>query len=318
VKAGFTMFTVDPSEHIDDSADEMKESELKQRFDGLFSDASEKRALVERYVNRNLPCDMEFSEEDVVRESCKYLPAARHVVSMFRHLKKVKETGFDFEVSIDETEKPSSPKSHFFIVTELLEQGVEITGLAPRFPGDFQKAIDYIGNVDEFEQELRKHADIARELGGYKISVHSGSDKFSIFPIVGRVTGGLFHEKTAGTSYLEAIRVIAREEPGLYRQIHEFALENFGSDRKLYHVTTDVDAVPDIKAMSDDTLETLLDDDNARQVIHITYRSVLTTRDDKGDFLFRKRIMDVLDENEEGYYQGLDKHLSRHIESFKK
>ncbi len=104
-------------------------------------------------------------------------------------------------------------------------------GLAPRFVGDFEKGIDYKGDLKAFESCLAEHVQIAKDYGPYKISVHSGSDKFSIYPIVGRVTGGQFHLKTAGTSYLEALRVVARFEPALMRDIIAFCRERYKIDK---------------------------------------------------------------------------------------
>src|SRR5690625_6441016 len=82
----------------------------------------------------------------------------------------------DFEISIDETETITSPLAHFFVGNELITKDVEVISLAPRFCGEFQKGIDYIGDIDQFEVELREHALIAEHLG-YKLSIHSGDRK---------------------------------------------------------------------------------------------------------------------------------------------
>ena len=83
----------------------------------------------------------------------------------------------DFEISIDETTTPTSPLEHFFVANELRVRGVRFATLAPRFVGEFQKGVDYIGNLDELQKQMRVHAAIARHFG-YKLSLHSGSDKF--------------------------------------------------------------------------------------------------------------------------------------------
>lgn len=339
-EAGFKMFTIDPSDYIDNLADRLSPKQLEETFASLFDNHKKKRDLIDMYLNRKFPLNINFSEEEIKREAIKYLPAIRHVVRMYEYLSQLyphlspaplrgrseergqtnsyafkieAERKFDFEVSIDETDLPTSPKDHLFIITQLLNHGVNLTGLAPRFPGEFQKAIDYIGDIERFSEELEQHVVIAKQFGNYKISIHSGSDKFSIFPAIGKVTEGLFHEKTAGTSYLEAIRVIARKAPALYRQIHEFALTTFEKDRASYHVTTNLDAIPDVGHVADAELEKLLDDDNSRQVIHITYGSVLQAKDEENKPLFREKIMETLDENEEEYFQFLDNHISHHM-----
>ena len=93
--------------------------------------------------------------------------------------------------------------------SELLRLGVKFVSLAPRFVGRFEKGVDYIGDLALFEAELAQHAAVQKHFGNYKISIHSGSDKFSIYPLFAKYTEGKVHLKTAGTSYLEALRVMA-------------------------------------------------------------------------------------------------------------
>ena len=97
---------------------------------------------------------------------------------------------------------------------------MKLVSLAPRYIGDFEKGVDYKGDVAALERSLRDHAAIAEMLGPYKLSLHSGSDKLSIYPALARATKGRFHVKTAGTSYLEALRVVARHDAGLFRRGH--------------------------------------------------------------------------------------------------
>jgi hypothetical protein len=313
-EAGFTMFTIDTSDYINDDAVRLAPEQLEEAFSRLFSSDDEKQEFMDAYLHSEFPLQISFSEEEIKREACKYLSALRRIIELYRYLSQLRgKCRFDFEVSIDETDVPTSPKDHLFIVTQLSNHGVGITGLAPRFTGEFQKAIDYIGDTEKFAEELKQHTAIAKQFGNYKISIHSGSDKFSIFPIVGEVTKGLFHEKTAGTSYLEAIRVIAGNAPALYRRIHKFALTRFEKDRASYHVTTNLAAIPGVDSLPDDELKKLMDDNDARQLIHITYGSVLQAKDENGKSLFRERIMKILDENEDEYFELLDKHISRHM-----
>ena len=110
---------------------------------------------------------------------------------------------------MDETEEPTSPAEHVYIASELRRLGVKWVSFAPRFVGRFEKGVDYIGDVQAFKDNLAIHAAIARQFGPYKLSLHSGSDKFSIYSIFMEETRGLAHLKTAGTSYLEALRTIA-------------------------------------------------------------------------------------------------------------
>jgi hypothetical protein len=85
----------------------------------------------------------------------------------------------------------------------LAAKGVRITSLAPRFVGLFEKGVDYRGDIEAFKADFAEHVSIARTLGPYKLSVHSGSDKYSIYPLCHEMAGDLLHVKTAGTSFLE-------------------------------------------------------------------------------------------------------------------
>ncbi len=152
--------------------------------------------------------------------------------------------GYDLEMSVDETDTPTSIYEHYFIANELDERGVPLVSLAPRFVGKFQKGVDYMGDIDEFEAELAKHMAILHHFDGYKISIHTGSDKFSIYGIINDQARGYAHVKTAGTSYLEALRVVAVQNPSLFRQMLDLAHQNFEKDRKSYFVDCRPQNVP--------------------------------------------------------------------------
>jgi len=194
----------------------------------------------------------------------------------------------------------------------LEKMGVEVTSLAPRFCGEFQKGVDYIGDLDQFEREFKVHAAIADHFG-YRLSIHSGSDKFKVFPIISRYTGSRVHVKTAGTNWLEALKVIARKEPELFRKIYEYAVEHFDEARKYYHVTSNMDNVPDVSSMADEDLPLVFAQNDARQVLHITYGLILTAKDKDGKYLFRDDIYNTLNNHEEDYYRALEEHLNKHL-----
>ena len=122
--------------------------------------------------------------------------------------------------------------------------GVHWVSLAPRFVGRFEKGVDYIGDVAVFEREFAVHAAIARHVGPYKLSLHSGSDKFSIYGIAARLARGLVHLKTAGTSYLEALRALSVASPALFREIYVFSRDRYETDKQTYHVSAELDRAP--------------------------------------------------------------------------
>jgi hypothetical protein len=189
--------------------------------------------------------------------------------------------------------------------------GVKWVSLAPRYVGEFEKGVDYKGNLAEFEKSFARHLAVAKTYGPYKLSLHSGSDKFSIYPIAAEIAGELVHLKTAGTSYLEALRAIAQLNPPLFREIVAFALEHYPTDRATYHVSAEVAKVPDITKWPDHRLPTLLDDFHGREVLHVTFGSVLNHTP------FREPFFATLRENEETYYQMLEAHFNKHLAPFR-
>jgi hypothetical protein len=169
--------------------------------------------------------------------------------------------------------------------------------------------VDYIGDLGAFEADFVGHAAIARAMGPYKLSLHSGSDKFSIYGIAARHARGLLHLKTAGTSYVEALRAVAEFDPELFREIYSFAISRYPSDRVSYHVSADLRLVPPVVAISDNDLPWTLDHFDTRQVLHVTFGSVLTS--DRG---LKARLMAGLTAHAETYYAILERHFIRHLE----
>ncbi|MEA3485671.1 MAG: tagaturonate epimerase family protein, partial [Candidatus Aerophobetes bacterium] len=270
VDCGYTMFTVDPSEFVEDGLTRLSEEEKNR----LYSSLQERKELERLYLGKIYLIGgkkLEFDEKSLREVVLTYFKAIKHTIGCYRFLDEYKKGEFDFEVSVDETSTPTSPLAHIFIAQEFHRNKVNFQNLALRFVGEWQKGIDYIGDVYEFAEELSLHASITKVFGGYKLSLHSGSDKFSVYSTFSRKTEGLFHIKTAGTSYLEAIKVIARKNPSLYREIHYFALKNFQKDKSSYYVTTDLSRIPEVDKLADDELETLFKKSDSRQLIHITY-----------------------------------------------
>jgi hypothetical protein len=258
-----------------------------------------------------------FDEYTLARAAVKYGRAIEHVASMYHHLAcAAGQRPFELEVSVDETEQPTSHAEHIYIASELKRLGVQWVSLAPRYVGSFEKGVDYIGSLTAFQRDLAGHAAIARHFGPYKLSLHSGSDKFSIYPIVAKLTHGLVHLKTAGTSYLEALRTLAAVDTDLFRQIYLFAREHFETDKASYHVSADLTRAPLPEEVPNCT--DLLNQFDARQILHIAFGSVLTGRTADGSYRFHDRFISVLRENAEVYAENLEKHFVRHLEAFAK
>jgi hypothetical protein len=320
--AGFTMFTIDPGEHVDPRADAGGPAELQAAWDALPWDRLEDNAVSMRARLVGRAFDIEgqrvaFDEGALVRAAVKYGRAVAHVTAMYRHLCEVMGgKPFDLEVSVDETDTPTAPVEHVFVASELRRLGVRWASLAPRFVGRFEKGVDYIGDLAAFEADFRVHAAIARVLGPYKISLHSGSDKFSIYDIAAQHTRGLIHLKTAGTSYLEALRAVATSAPRLFRAIYVFARERYDQDRASYHVSATVASAPDPAELADAELPALLEDFHAREILHVTFGSVLTARHADGIHVFADELRSMLQAHPEVYQECLERHFVRHLRPF--
>lgn len=318
---GFTMFTIDASDHIDSEAVGLDDARALKRFRDVPGCEEIKAGFEGREWNfsgNGLNLNVSFTPGQLARCALVYHRAVEHMALIHRELTAASGNsgeGFDFEVSVDETSTDTTVQDHVFVAVELARRGVKWQSLAPKFTGEFQKGIDYIGDKAEFERQFARHALIAVKLGGYKISVHSGSDKFSIFPLVGKYTDNYFHLKTAGTSWLEAVRVIALRDPALYREMHAAALQNFEQDRASYHVTTDLGKIPALEKLADPELAKLMDEVDPRQLLHITYGSLLSGKDESGRYVHRDRIFRALFEHEEDYYGNLERHIGRHMET---
>lgn len=309
IDCGYTMITLDCSEHIRNDVQDMTDEQVAAAYE---PDA----ALEEKYLGKTFrvgEMEITYDKAAFMRICLIYNKAIEFAASVYQKF-FTGQTPLDFEVSIDETATPTTPAQHFYVANELFARGAHPATIAPRFCGEFQKGIDYMGDLAQFEKEFAEHAAIADHFG-YKISVHSGSDKFSVFRIVGKYTHGRFHVKTAGTNWLEAMAIVAEHCPALYREVHQFALETgFQEAKKYYHVTTDLTKIPALDTLTDAQLPQLFEQNDARQLIHITYGVILSCKNEDGSFRFRDRLYEVWRTYAAEYAARLEKHIGRHLQ----
>jgi tagaturonate epimerase len=297
--AGYTFFTVDPGEHVDNAADSDPIAVLQEKAKG--HDLDEFSAL---YLKNNPETGFgRFDSERLLRALVKYGKAIQHTVAMYCRLCELQDN-FDFEVSVDETEAATTPLEHYFIANELTRAGVKFTSLAPRFTGRFEKGVDYIGDLEALDVELSKHAAVTRQFDTYKLSLHSGSDKFSVYPLIVKHWGRRVHVKTAGTSYLEALRTLASTSPALFERIWSLGLERYWEDRATYIVSADP-----ARVAADLSLPALLNDFHAREILHVTFGSVLAQ--------FGSEIKAELERHAGEYKANLEKHFGKHLDLLK-
>jgi tagaturonate epimerase len=189
---------------------------------------------VAAFVARHPELVRETSAEAVQRTACKYLFAVQQAGAIYRHIAEKRDgRPFITEVSMDETDSPETPPELLVILAAIADEKIPIQTIAPKFTGRFNKGVDYVGDVEQFEREFSDDlAVIAHAVAEYglpanlKLSVHSGSDKFSIYASIRRAlqrTGAGVHVKTAGTTWLEELIGLAEaggEGLELARQVY--------------------------------------------------------------------------------------------------
>ncbi len=319
--AGCTFFTFDPSAFVINGADTMSQNDLaaeisRQEQEGFYGGEKAEDLYLGNEYEPDTGRGLSFDRETLLRAAVKYGRAAAHCGALAEALASAcPDRPFEIEISVDETSSPTSALEHLFFVLEMKRLGVVIVSLAPRFAGEFEKGTDYKGDLKQFETALEEHAAIARSFGPYKISVHSGSDKFSIYPALGRVCGELLHVKTAGTSYLEGLRVAARQAPELFKEIIRFSAEHFGEDKASYHISVTEEWVKGLNLDAASNLEGLfLDQDDGRQLLHVTFGSVLTAGRRPNGQTFKEALTEVLQTHKDLHHQLLENHLGKHLQ----
>lgn len=322
---GFTFYTIDPSDYVDDQADDYDEATLKEKFAVIRDEVS----WIDQYRDKSFSLTtggiVDLDDNACTKAAVKYGLAVNRAIAMAGHIRKVNEKAgrdFEIELSVDETEQPTTLAEHFIVAEACLSAGMELVSLAPRFIGDLEKGVDYKGDLHALQRSLDDHAAIAELIGPYKLSLHSGSDKLSMYAALARATGGQFHVKTAGTSYLEALRVVARHDEALFRRIVDFSRSRYDEDRRTYHVSARLSDVASAAEIDDaaelereylecwsDVPEGVGFTKPGRQILHCTFGSVLT-HDELGPL-----VRDLLETHIDTYTEVLTEHFVRHLQA---
>jgi len=309
---GFTMFTIDPSDYILNDISKLD----RNRISEIYNSITEREEIEKLYLGKKFIINekiLEFDGESLPVVVASYFKAIKHIIRCYKFFKQNTKNNFDFEVSMDEVDNAISPLAHIFIVNELQRNEVNFQNLALRFIGEWQKAIDYIGNLKEFLEDIRMHAEIAKKFGEYKLSLHSGSEKFSIYKIFSKETEGLYHIKTSGTSWLESIRTIAIKNPSLFKEIYNYATEKFEEDKKSYNsISTEISSILSIEILSEEKFSSLLDLPECRQMMHVTFGSILSAMENN-EYIFKDRIYKTLFDNETLHYKYVSENIDKHL-----
>jgi hypothetical protein len=239
------------------------------------------------------------TREDVERVIGKYLKAVQDAGAIYNKIAWVKGSGnFIAEVSMDETDTPQTPLELLLILAALSDESVALQTIAPKFTGRFNKGVNYVGDLARFEKEFRDDLAVIAYAAqkfhlpaNLKLSVHSGSDKFSLYPIMRaamRDTGAGLHLKTAGTTWLEEVIGLAEsggEGLALAKQIYTSALTKKDELCAPYAAVIDIDAakLPDaltVEGWSSEAFAAALRHEPAnplfnpslRQLIHVGFK----------------------------------------------
>lgn len=282
-------FTIDVASFIGKKADH------KEVFEFL--------STVEKYTGvLNIPgtkLSFKTSKSEITNIAEKYLFAAIKAFEIYRKIEKVKGKGnFITEVSMDEVPHPQTPVELFFILNMLASENIPLQTIAPKFSGRFNKGVDYVGDPEkfavEFESDLLIIDFAIKEFGlpaNLKMSIHSGSDKFSIYPYIGSIikkhNKGI-HVKTAGTTWLEEVIGLAEsggEALDFVKEIYAKSLEKIDElcapyadviDIKISSLPSKTEVLKwDSKKFADSLRHVPGNKDynpNMRQLIHVAYK----------------------------------------------
>lgn len=320
-------FTIDVADYIGkgSSAEEIK------KF------AGENRGYTVGLKIPGIKDSFSITEDRLMQIGSKFLLAAQEAGRIYEYIRKKKGTGnFITEVSMDEVDEAQSPVEMFFILSMLGKAGIPVQTIAPKFTGRFNKGVDYSGDIDrfaiEFEQDLLVIDAAVKEFGlplNLKLSVHSGSDKFSIYPVMGKLIRkhdkGI-HIKTAGTTWLEEITGLALaggEALELAKAVYAAAWERREELCKPYATVIDIDesrlpSPSEVRSWNAGKFASSLQhipghkdfNPNLRQLIHVGYK--VAAEFDKVYYDMVKKYADIVAEQvTENIYE---RHLKRLFE----
>jgi len=282
---------------------------------------------------------LDITEETIRAIAGKFLLAVKQAGKIYRHIAETKGTGspqdgqahFITEVSMDETDQSQTPIEMLFILAAIANEGIPAQTIAPKFTGRFNKGVDYVGDVNtfakEFQEDLAIVAFAVEEFGlpeNLKLSIHSGSDKFSIYPPIAtalkKFDAGL-HVKTAGTTWLEELIGLAMAAPdglSIAKEVYAKALDRFGELCGPYATVIDIDTAElptadQVETWDGQSFASALRHDqscqqynpNLRQLLHVGYKIAAE---------MGTRFSDALDRHEDIIAQNVAENIyQRHI-----
>ncbi|MDF7682410.1 tagaturonate epimerase family protein [Lactobacillus sp. ESL0679] len=314
VKIGCSIITLDLTEVVNNDAVNLSDEELDKQFNAL--DPEQIKYFNDTYLNKTFDIgngySVKFTKHDVEESVLTYYEALLFSINVYQ--KYIVPYNLDLEISMDETPYRTTNPNHYFFANELKRRGITPTSVAPRFVGEFQKAIDYIGDPKEFEKDFIVHEAIAEHFG-YRLSIHSGSDKLSVYEIIGRISkNNGWHVKTAGTNWLEALRVIAHKDPEFMVELYKFAYENLDDVKDYYVFDAQTDGnAPKPETITPANVNTLLDDNDSRQILHTMFGPIMNLKHNY-HYVYRDKFWNILLKNQALYDKYLNIHIAEHLD----
>lgn len=317
--AGFTYFTLDPSEFINDDAHLLSGEGLAQALAGMIADADVPAEWARSYADGPIEvggAPYVFDPSTLQRAAVKFGRALAHVERLAATVARAcADRPFELELAINETRTATTPLEHLYLGLELEARRVRLVSFAPRLRGELEVGIDYRGDLEALAADLRAHAAIAAFCGPYKLSIHGISDKWSLLPTVGQCCGDLLHVKLGEGSYLEALRVVWRANPVLFEQLVRFCQGRFEIDRAAYNIsTTAAETLELLDVAPGDEERRYLDERAGRQLLSVTYGSALTVGRDEAGAPFREGLVKTLEANADLYQELIAAHCAKHLE----
>jgi len=274
---------------------------------------------------------LEVTENQLKEIAIKYLPAIDEANRIYSFIKSKRNDNIVIEVSMDETDLPQTPLELFFILEMIASKGIQADTIAPKFSGEFYKGVEYVGDVKQFAKEFEEDLAIIKyaikEFGlpeNLKLSVHSGSDKFAIYPKMNKAIKKFdmgVHLKTAGTNWLEELIGLAEAGGKGLEIAKEVYSEGFAQKEALcapYSTVIDIDfdALPKPGQVDNWTSDQFTDalrhdqtnpnyDLNVRQLLHVSYKVAARMGD---------KYLNALKENEKVISKNVTSNLyKKHI-----
>ena len=306
---------------------------------GKKAEEADVKSFVQKYKKYTGSLDIDgvdetfnISEEQITAIADKSLLAVKQAGKIYRHIAAAKGVeNFITEVSMDETDQPQTPVEMFFILAAIADEEIPAQTIAPKFTGRFNKGVDYVGNVrgfaKEFEEDLAVIAFAVKEFGlpeNLKLSIHSASDKFSIYgPIataLKKFDAGL-HIKTAGTTWLEELIGLAMADGdglSIAKEVYAKALSRMDELCAPYETVIDIDkaklpATEEVDKWDGERFASALRHDqsceqynlNFRQLLHVAYKIAAE---------MGTRFLDAMDKYEDIIAENVTENIyERHI-----